>query len=251
MSVQQAQAKDRQGNYRDQGRHRQTERKPDDTALVREQVGYLCEAGEKIILLLEILLKGSPRTCGVFCNSKEGEEYVKKYLQRLGLISTQGTSSRVAVYCDASFKGKQQRYACVVNFDLPYTPHTYATRLQAVEHKGHCISMLCDYYSDFAPPIIAAHPLSCKWSPYDLRKQRSPSRQAISDWLAATAKSKPRRQPKPTAKHADKTKTNQYQRHASRRVTNAHHPPKHHRVGVGKNKSVWEKILSFFATKDQ
>ena len=124
-------------------------------------VGYLCEAHEKILLVIDILLQDKPDSSIIFCNTSECVEFVRKYLQRCGFIAPAARTKRSVVVArdDEAMRNERQRYSCVINFDLPFAVRNYTARLGMLAHDndGRCISLLCDYYSDFAPPIIARY----------------------------------------------------------------------------------------------
>ncbi len=155
-------------------------------------VGYLCEAHEKILLVIDILLQDKPDSSIIFCNTSECVDFVRKYLQRCGFVAPASRAKRsVVVASDAAARGEHKRYGCVINFDVPFAVRNYSTRLAMLARNGRCISLLCDYYSDFAPPIIARYRLQCGWPATDLSNYRLPERNTVRDWLKLESDKQP------------------------------------------------------------
>jgi len=149
-------------------------------------VGYLCEAHEKILLVINILLQDKPDSSIIFCNTSECVSFVRKYLQRCGfIVPASRAKRRVVVASDAAVRDERKRYSCVINFDVPFAVRNYTARLGMLARNadGRCISLLCDYYSDFAPPIIAHYRLQCGWPAVDLSGYHLPERPVVRDWL--------------------------------------------------------------------
>ena len=162
-------------------------------------VGYLCEAHEKILLVIDILLQNKPDSSIIFCNTSECVDFVRKYLQRCGFIAPAARTTRelesgtkatpakrsVVVASDEAVRGERKSYHCVINFDMPFAVRNYTARLDMLARNpdGRCISLLCDYYSDFAPPIIARYRLQCGWPASDFSDYRLPERNTVKDWL--------------------------------------------------------------------
>ncbi|MDE3269085.1 MAG: hypothetical protein OYH77_02245 [Pseudomonadota bacterium] len=212
-----------------------------------KQLGFFCAAGDKIPLLLQILVQNSPKRGIVFCNSSASVAFVNRHLQSLGVAKN---SPRVVVHSDATFnsaKGERgdakmtagHGFDCVINFDLPYAPRVYGERLRAVDAGGACISLLCDYYSDFAQPILDAYPLSCSWSPY---VDQLPSRKQIKAWSTVA---QPSNQSIATQKRtrvqrngaSSKSRQSREEQHAA--------TPKRPSAQI----SIWSKIASLFNSK--
>ena len=149
-------------------------------------VGYLCEAHEKIMLIINILLQDKPDSSIIFCNTSECVDFVRKYLQRCGFIAPAARTKRsVVVASDEAVRDERKHYHCVINFDIPFAVRNYTARLGLLARNpdGRCISLLCDYYSDFAPPIIARYSLQCSWPASDFSAYRLPERNTVKDWL--------------------------------------------------------------------
>ena len=211
-------------------------------------VGYLCEAHEKILLVIDILLQDKPDSSIIFCNTSECVDFVRKYLQRCGFIIPAGRSRRsVVVGSDETVRSERKRYQCVINFDVPFVVRNYTARLGmlARNRDGRCISLLCDYYSDFASPIIARYRLQCGWPAADFSAYQLPARSVVKDWVgvedrreqASEPRSKPRRSktaPRREASQRSKSTLSYASKKADQIVAEK-----------SQRKSVWERILSF------
>ena len=221
-------------------------------------VGYLCEAHEKILLVIDILLKDKPDSSIIFCNTSECVDFVRKYLQRCGFIAPRAKRS-VVVASDDRVRNERQRYHCVINFDMPFAVRNYSTRLGLLAHKddGRCISLLCDYYSDFAPPIIARYQLQCGWPAADFSDYRLPDRKTVNAWLELEKeqgkertrgkKTAPREQP--ARARGERSKKPRRSRDASspdaKKLRYASQQADQTVADKSQRKSVWERILSF------
>ena len=221
-------------------------------------VGYLCEAHEKILLVIDILLKDKPDSSIIFCNTSECVDFVRKYLQRCGFIVPRAKRS-IVVTSDDRVRHERQRYHCVINFDLPFALRNYSTRLDLLARKdnGRCISLLCDYYSDFAPPIIARYQLQCSWPAADFSDYRLPDRNTVNAWLELERegdkerkrgkKSARREQPSRDRGERGKRPHRSYEVNprGTKKVSYASRKADQIVATKSQRKSVWERILSF------
>ena len=176
-------------------------------------------------------------------------DFVKGHLQKNGFIpsSLRGTIRKVTVTSDEAFRGG--KYDCVINFDIPFTPRVYTSRMDAVDKAkpdGRCISLFCDYYSDFAPQIVAKHNLRCGWPPSDLCRDFPPPVEQVRTWLALEPKRDKKVQkarldsalqdPKPRPRKRSTSRVNYARRKIDEIVEDKPQP-----------KSIWERVLSFLA----
>ena len=210
-----------------------------------EQLNFLCEAPEKVSLLTAILLETKPTNSVIFCNNRECVEFVKSYLDRSGFYprASRGPGRRITVTGDEFLRKKKSSstYDCVINFDVPFTVRNYSARMALLDsnNKNHrCITFFCDYYSDYAQPIVDEFQLHCQWPNYDLGDYRLPSKKQVQDWLAAGKQ--PR---KKSSSPADGTKRLSSSKDYVRRKTDAIIATK------VKKQSFWERLLSFIAKK--
>lgn len=224
-------------------------------------VGYLCEAHEKILLVIDILLRDKPDSSIVFCNSSECVDFVRKYLQRCGFIAPATRAQRsVVVASDETMRGERKRYSCVINFDVPFAVRNYTARMDMLaRNNGRCISLLCDYYSDFAPPIIARYRLQCGWPAADFSNYSLPERSTVQDWLGERESGKQaphkRREGNERKHPARKQERDEWEKKTRRgRGTSKRAKPslnyaskKADQIVADKSqrKSIWERILSF------
>ena len=215
------------------------------------QIGYLCEAHEKILLVIDILLRDKPDNCIIFCNTRECVDFVGKYLQRCGFIAPASRTQRsVTVAGDEASRGKRERYSCVINFDVPLGLRDYGARLGVLAQgtSNRCISLLCDYYSDFAPPIIARHRLHCVWPPCDLTDYRLPTPAQVNDWLGQRQQPPSKRnqhaeQEQPRAKRTRRGRA--VERRPEAALNYASRKADQIVAAKSQRKSIWERILSF------
>lgn len=217
-------------------------------------VGYLCEAHEKILLVIDILLKDKPDSSIIFCNTSECVDFVRKYLQRCGFIAPRAKRS-IVVASDDRVHHERQRYHCVINFDMPFAVRNYNTRLGLLTRKddGCCISLLCDYYSDFAPPIIARYQLQCGWPAADFSDYRLPDRSTVNAWLELeNGKERERgkktaRREQPARARGERGKRPHRSRDLSptKKVSYASRKADQTVAEKSPRKSIWERILSF------
>ena len=210
-----------------------------------EQLSFLCEAPEKVSLLTAILLETKPTNSVIFCNNRECVEFVKSYLDRSGFYprASRGPGRRITVTGDEFLRKKKSSstYDCVINFDVPFTVRNYSARMALLDSnnkKHRCITFFCDYYSDYAQPIVDEFQLHCQWPNYDLGDYRLPSKKQVQDWLAAGKH--PR---KKSSSPADGTKRLSSSKDYVRRKTDAIIATK------VKKQSFWERLLSFIAKK--
>lgn len=212
---------------------------------MNRHLGFYCAAGEKIPLLMQILVQNNPKRSVVFCNSGANVEFVKKHFQGAGVADN---SSRVVVHSDVTFRGERQRFDCVINFDVPYAPRMYEERLRAAGDGGSCISLLCDYYSDFAQPILDSYQVTCSWSPYAMQL---PSRKKMQEWSAQFSSSSPpsprRPQQRQSGKHTHSKET------ASRKTRPRYSQSKRaspaDKSSQSKKSSLWSRIAALFVSK--
>ena len=132
-------------------------------------VGYLCEAHEKILLVINVLLQDKPDSSIIFCNTGECVDFVRKYLQHCGFIVPAARAKRsVVVMSDGSMRGEHKRYSCVINFDVPFAVRNYTARLDMLANNadGRCISLLVRLLQRFCPahncPLSFAVWLACR-----------------------------------------------------------------------------------------
>ena len=185
---------------------------------------------------MQVLVRDNPKHSIVFCNSGASVGFVQEHFQRAGIVRN---SPRVVVHSDVTFKGKKQQFDCVINFDVPYAPKMYATRLQAAGADSRCISLLCDYYSDFAQPILESYPVACSWSPYALQM---PSRKEMQEWSIGSLPAHHQDRSK-TSKGAPAMRAGQYQR----KQADSRDRDKQPAVRTGK--SLWSRIAALFTHK--
>lgn len=209
------------------------------------QVGYFCEAHEKILLVIDILLKNKPDNSVIFCNTSECVDFVKNYLKRCGFISSSSRAKRQVLVTTAGNDGVRRNFNCVINFDVPFALRIYTERLGMLDRNSHssrCISLLCDYYSDFATPILAHHRLQCGWPPCDLRDYRLPERAEVRSWLAET----PSPRAKPAASKAkNMRRAREPKKRSAKPVSYASRKADQIVADKLQRKSIWERLLSF------
>ena len=210
-------------------------------------VGYLCEAHEKILLVIDILLQDKPNSSIIFCNTSECVDFVRKYLQRCGFIAPAARTQRsVVVASDEAAREARKHYSCVINFDIPFAVRNYTARMGMLARNadGRYISLLCDYYSDFAPPIIARYRLQCGWPATDFSAYNLPARSTVTDWLGEqesskkTGEGKPIRSRKPRQRREATKRTKSSVSYASKKADQIV-------AQKSQRKSIWERILSF------
>ena len=201
----------------------------------QKHLGFFCAAGEKIPLLMQILVQNNPKRSVVFCNSGASVDFVKKHFQNAGIV---GDSPRVIVHSDVTFRGERQRFDCVINFDVPYAPRMYEERLRAAGDDGSCISLLCDYYSDFAQPILESYKMTCGWSPYAMQ---TPSRKKMQEWSTVSQPQRPQRQPSKGKRTVRKD--------AQRDRKTNRQPKDRQQPSPQAKRSLWARIAALFASK--
>lgn len=212
-----------------------------------EQLSFLCEAPEKVSLLTAILLDTKPTNSVIFCNNRECVEFVKSYLDRSGFYprASRGPGRRITVTGDEFLRKKKpsSTYDCVINFDVPFTVRNYSARmalLDSTNENHRCITFLCDYYSDYAQPIVDEFQLHCQWPSYDLGDYRLPNKRQVQDWLATD---RPQRKKSSSQTPTKSTKRLSSSKDYVRRKTDAIIATK------VKKQSFWERLLSFIAKK--
>lgn len=212
-----------------------------------KQLSFICEAPEKVSLLTAILLDTKPTNSVVFCNNRECVEFVKSYLDKSGFYprANRGPGRRITVAGDEFLRRKKpsSTYDCVINFDVPYTTLNYSARMALLDTNNEncrCITFLCDYYSDYAQPIVDEFQLHCQWPDYDLGDYRLPSKRRVQDWLAGGRQQRSKKTPQTSV---DSTKRLSSSNDYVRKKTDAIIATK------VKKQSFWERLLSFVAKK--
>lgn len=213
-----------------------------------EQLSFLCEAPEKVSLLTAILLDTKPTNSVIFCNNRECVEFVKSYLGKSGFYprASRGPGRRITVTGDEFLRKRKHpsTYDCVINFDVPYTVRNYSARMALLDTSNknrRCITFFCDFYSDYAQPIVDEFQLCCQWPSYDLGDYQLPNRKQVQDWLASDRRQQ-RKKPSPQTS-VDSTKRSSSSNDYVRRKTDAI-------VATSvKKQSFWERLLSFVARK--
>lgn len=214
-----------------------------------DQTGYLCEAHEKISLVSSILFRDKPQSSVIFCNNRECVDFVKNHLHKSGFLpsSPGGETRKVIVTSDETFRGGKYDY--VINFDIPFAPRVYASRLEAMDgakRTSKCVSLFCDYYSDFAPPIVTEHNIRCVWPPSDLSCSFPLPAEQVRAWLAIDPRQGKKTHRTKSVRSTQGTKPRPHMRSTSN-ANYASHKPDKAVAGKSRPKSIWGKILSFLA----